>query len=95
MSQETIRTLIIAIGLLLAVGLALWIFRGSLKKGSIKAFGVTAGVETHGPEHTVVKNIEQIAKRGDSKVRVRSTNATVDGVKQTSLGNNDLDVGNP
>lgn len=95
MSDKAITILIIAVALLIFFGLAFFMLRGKIKNAKVKAGGVSAEIGTHETDRLVVKSVEQIAEKGGNIATIRSTNAMVDGIKQTAQKDNVLDIGNP
>lgn len=95
MNETTTTTLIVAVALLIAVGLAIFFLRGKIKNAEVKVGGVSAKVGTHEPDRLIVKGVEQTAEKGGNQATIRSANATVDGLKQTAQKDNVLDIGNP
>jgi hypothetical protein len=47
------------------------------------------------PARLVVKGVDQTSEKGSNAVTIRSTNASVDGLKQTAKKDNVLHIGNP
>lgn len=94
MSDTNTNALIITAALLVFFGLAFFLLRGKIKNAKLKAGGVSAEIGTHEPDRLVVKSIEQIAEKGGNAVTLRSTNTTVDGLKQTAQKDNVLNIGN-
>jgi len=94
MTETNITTLIIAIVLLIAIGLVLFLLRGKVKKAEVRAGVISAKIGTHEPDEMVVKNVEQAAMEGGNSATIRSGNAKVDGFKQVGKHDNVLDIGN-
>jgi hypothetical protein len=93
MDNKTEAILIVAVvGVLVLVT---FILRSkNIRNIKAKFMGALFEGGTHEPDRLVVKDVEQTSEKGSNVATISSTNATVDGLKQTAQKDNVLDIGN-